>query len=93
MSKLARLEVVLLALLACGISFFAANQSGVRVWYVAAFAFGLICIGATRLPALAQLADKSSVHIRVWWAPAVLSLGMLLLVGVLVARFIIGAAI
>ena len=89
MSRLARFEVALLALVACAISTLAASQSGARVWYVAAFGFALIGIGAARFPAVTQLVGQSSVQARVWWAPAALSLGVLLLVGVLIARFIL----
>ena len=92
MSKVARFEVALLALVASALSTLAASQSGTRVWYVAAFGFALIGIGAARFPAVTQLAGQSSTRTRVWWAPAVLSLGVLLLVGVLIARFIVAPA-
>jgi len=89
MSKLAKFEVASLGLVACVLSVLAASQSGTHVWYVAACAFALIGIGALRFPALAQLSGQSSVRVQVWWAPAVLSLGVLLLVGVLIVRFIL----
>jgi hypothetical protein len=82
----------LLALAACALSTLAARQSGTSIWYVGAFAFALIGIGALRFPSLIQLGDHSSARVQVWWPPAVLSLGVLLLVGVLVARFILEPA-
>lgn len=88
MSKFARYGVAFLALVACALSTFAASQSGAHVWYLGAFGFALMGIGSTRFPALAEITDQSHVRVRVWWAPAVLSLGMLLWVAVLVARFV-----
>jgi hypothetical protein len=89
MSKLARFEIALLALAACVLSTWAASQSSTPIWYVGALAFALISIGALRFPTMTQLVGHSSARVQVWWPPAVLSLGVLLLVGVLVARFIL----
>ncbi|HEX6998241.1 MAG TPA: hypothetical protein VF322_08845 [Gammaproteobacteria bacterium] len=77
-----------MALLACTLSAFVASQWSTGVWYLAAFAFTLIGAGATLFPALATLTNQSSVPVRMWWASAMLSLGVLLLVGILVVRFV-----
>ena len=92
-SKLVRFEVLLLTLVACAFSVWAARQSGVIAYYIAASALALICVGTLGLPRTSALsASPSGANIRTWWAPAVLSLGVLVLVGVFVVRFILAPA-
>jgi len=91
MAKPVRLLLLLLGLAACVFSVWVAKQSGTYAYYVDACSFALIGIGALGFPALRELA-AGHLAVRTWWGPAVLSAGLLVLVGMLAARLFALAA-
>ena len=87
--KLMKVAVLFLALVACAFSAWAARQSGIYAYYVGACAFALIGLGTVALPASTELlVDRESARVRTWWGPAALSVGLLVLAGVLDVRFL-----
>jgi len=90
MAKPGRLLLLLLALAACVFSVSLARQSGTYAYYIGA-SFALIGIGALGIPASSDLA-ADNFAVRAWWGPAVLSVGLMVLVGVLAGRFLALAA-
>jgi hypothetical protein len=89
MTKFNRFAILFLALGLCAFSLQVARKLGVNAYYVSACAFALIGIGAFGFPALGELSVARPARLRTWWGPAVLSFGLLLLVGVLAARFVL----
>jgi len=90
MAKPVRFLLLLLGLAGCAFSVWVAGQSGTYAYYLAC-SFALIGIGAFGFPALRELA-AGHLAVRTWWGPAVLSVGLLVLVGALAARFLALAA-
>ena len=91
MAKPVRFLLLLFGLAACAFSIWAARQSGTYAYYILACSFALIGIGAFGFPPLRELA-AGHLAVRTWWGPAVASAGLLVLVGVLAARFFALAA-
>jgi len=91
MAKPVKFLLLLLMLAACAFSVWAAGQTGTYAYYVVACSLALIGIGAVGFPTLRELA-AGHLAVRTWWGPAVLSVGLLVLVGVLAARFLALAA-
>ena len=89
MTKFTRVAVLLLALMLCAFSFLAARQLGIDAYYVVACALALIGIGALGFPELSELSMGQAVRLRTWWGPALLSFGLLVLVAVIAARFVL----
>ena len=91
MAKPVRFLLLLVGLAGCAFSVWVARQSGTYVYYVDACLCALIGIGAFGFPPLRELA-AGHLTVRTWWGPAVLSVGLLVLVGVFAARFLALAA-
>ena len=90
MARPVRFLLALIALTACAFSVSVARQSGAYAYYIGA-SLALIGIGALGFPASRDLV-AGHLAVRTWWGPAVLSVGLLVLVGVLAARFLVLAA-